>query len=342
MEDYVYFIEDMEMGNIKIGRSRNPAARFAKLQTGSPGKLKILGILHDTKGDLEAKIHRILRPYWLRGEWFKGTPEVKAYADTGYDLLAGETRGNGAEKGRQRVHWRPRVLSAEEAERLLAGVNPKCATGLRNLVALLLMLRMGLQVSEVPSLRLDDVDLKQCWLHVHGNGSKDRVLHLDRQVMAILALWLDRRPKRSRVLLPIIQTGRRGDGHAKTGKPMAVRYLQELVARLGRKAGVGKRVYCQMLRHSYTCAAVRLGIPILQLQKDLGHSDLQTTATYLHVIDGEWERSANEIPLTKLPGGLGAPAEPEPTPTPTLAAKPAAILTGLGWRRQDDGSWLPP
>jgi hypothetical protein len=77
--------------------------------------------------------------------------------------------------------------------------------------------------------------------------------------------------------------------------------------------------------------------PIHQLQADLGDTDLATTSVYLHVIDPERERSANGRPALRLPGEPAAAAEASDT-----GGEASAILAALGWRRQTDGSWLPP
>lgn len=243
-----------------------------------------------------------------------------------------------AARGRRRVRRLPRFLTGEEAEALLAQVNPKSLTGLRNLVALLLMLRAGLRLSEVVNLQRQDVDLRERRLHVReGKGGKDRTLYLDQQVAAALAIWLERRRMRSTWLLPVVQTGRRGTGAAKAGGRMGSRYLQAMVARLGREAGIEKPVSPHVLRHTFATSELARGVPIHQLQADLGHADLATTSVYLHVIDPERERSANGRPALRLPGEPAAAAGGGDT-----GEEASAILAALGWRRQTDGSWLPP
>jgi len=215
--------------------------------------------------------------------------------------------GRGAAKaGTRRGRRLPEILTDEEATVLLGGVSPRSVTGLRNLVALTLMLRMGLRVSEVCNLAPSDIDLERRSLHVHrGKGAKDRVLFFDPQTLALVALWVERRPKGSRCLLPVIQSGQRGLGEAKPGRKMVPRYLRHLVARLAKEAGIEKRVSPHTLRHTFATNELRRGVPIHQLQADLGHSDLSTTAVYLHVVDKEREASANGRPAMELPGGVG-------------------------------------
>jgi integrase/recombinase XerD len=203
---------------------------------------------------------------------------------------------------RRRGRQLPRVMSDDEAERLLGQVNPRSVTGLRNMVGLTLMLRMGLRVSEVCNLSPGDVDLDKRSLHVHrGKGANDRVLFFDPQTLALASLWLERRPKGSRYLLPVIRSGRRGLGQAKPGRRMSPRYLRDLVARLAEQAGIQKQISPHTLRHTFATNELRRGVPIHQLQADLGHSDLSTTAVYLHVVDREREASANGRPPMDLP-----------------------------------------
>ena len=71
---FVYFIGGDD-GLIKIGRSRNPEARAAELQTGSPVPLRVLA---SVSGDsrLEAQYHRRFADFRVRGEWFERCPTL--------------------------------------------------------------------------------------------------------------------------------------------------------------------------------------------------------------------------------------------------------------------------
>jgi len=164
------------------------------------------------------------------------------------------------------------------------------------------MLRAGLRVSEVCNLAPSDLDLTAHTLRVHrGKGAKDRVLYLDSQLTERLTLWLARRGNGSRWLLPVIQSGRRGPGEAHAGGRMSPRYLAGLLGRLARQAGLERTVSPHELRHTYATSELRRGVPIHQLQADLGHSNLATTAIYLHVVDLDRERTANGRPPISLP-----------------------------------------
>ncbi len=74
---FVYFISafgEHELKRIKIGYSRDPADRLQKLQTGSPVKLEMLGVIK-CRDDSHAKsieklAHNIFHKQRKRGEWF--------------------------------------------------------------------------------------------------------------------------------------------------------------------------------------------------------------------------------------------------------------------------------
>lgn len=67
---YVYFIQGLCGGAIKIGYSKDPQARLRELQTGYPDTLTILLMIPGTEA-LESVIHKRFESLRLRGEWFR-------------------------------------------------------------------------------------------------------------------------------------------------------------------------------------------------------------------------------------------------------------------------------
>jgi len=72
----IYFIGNVELGCVKVGKSKNPEKRLADLQVGNSHKLVLYGVMEDVSQDLENMLHKILEPYRMEGEWFKLTDEV--------------------------------------------------------------------------------------------------------------------------------------------------------------------------------------------------------------------------------------------------------------------------
>jgi hypothetical protein len=78
IDGLVYFIQSGDDGPIKIGFTRNLAARLRQLQTGHPAKLRVLRAF---RGDerLEAWLHRHFAAHRLNGEWFTPHRDLLRY-----------------------------------------------------------------------------------------------------------------------------------------------------------------------------------------------------------------------------------------------------------------------
>ena len=76
-DGYIYFIQSVNGGNIKIGYSNNPQKRLATFQTAQADRLVILGLM---PGDIryEKQLHRQFAKYRIRGdgEWFQPSSDI--------------------------------------------------------------------------------------------------------------------------------------------------------------------------------------------------------------------------------------------------------------------------
>lgn len=168
----------------------------------------------------------------------------------------------------------PKTITREEAARLLARPSRRYPTGIRNRALLRVFYRAGLRCSEALELRVRDVRLERSEIRVNaGKGDKDRVVWIDSTTVEILERWKLARP-RGELFFCTLAGARLDDG-----------YVRSMVARYGRKAGIEVRVHPHMLRHSYATELLEDGYSVIEVQKLLGHSDLETTSIYLHVVD---------------------------------------------------------
>jgi integrase/recombinase XerD len=193
----------------------------------------------------------------------------------------------------------PVTLTEIESQALLAQVNPKSATGLRNRAMLAAMLGAGLRVSEVVNLYPADVDFAEGTLRVNdGKGGKDRVIPVDPETLGWLRAWAEKRkglgqngrqPFFCRVKLTSIAYNPHTPDKAPevrgmtTGQPLSTRSVQALVTRLAQEAGIDKDVSPHTCRHTYASRLLDRGFTIREVQDLLGHSDVSTTMIYTHV-----------------------------------------------------------
>ncbi len=167
------------------------------------------------------------------------------------------------------------ILTPEEVRALVKACSNRAPTGVRNRALLVVLYRAGLRVSEALALAPKDVDRVAGTVTVlKGKGGKRRTVGLDPGAFAVLERWLERRAKlgiNGRV--PIFCTLK--------GERMATAYVRALMPRLGRKAGIEKRVHAHGLRHTHAAELAMEGKPVNLIQAQLGHASLAVTSTYL-------------------------------------------------------------
>ena len=66
-------------------------------------------------------------------------------------------------------------------------------------------------------------------------------------------------------------------------RPMNATSVQRTVKQIVTRAKLKKSASMHTLRHSYATHLLEAGVDVVTLQKLLGHSDLSTTARYLHL-----------------------------------------------------------
>ncbi len=177
----------------------------------------------------------------------------------------------------------PIVLSMDEVQRFFDAL-----VSLKHRALLMTAYAAGLRVSEVVSLRVNDIDSERMVIRVdQGKGRKDRYVPLSEHLLVVLRkYWRAARPKE--YLFP----GRGKSGH------ISERAVQQACERAVRDAGLRKAVSPHTLRHSYATHLLESGTDLRTIQLLLGHRNLNTTATYTHVSRKQLETAAS--PLDEL------------------------------------------
>ena len=191
----------------------------------------------------------------------------------------------------------PQVLTEDERKALLKVPNVKAPTGIRNRCMLGLMVNAGLRVSEVigkeganledaGGLRLDHIDLDTGELKIiNGKGNVDRNLWLDQADVELLKKWLMVRPQTEHDLVFCTLNGEKVQN----------RYMRAMIERVGKKAGINRRVHPHLLRHTYLTDLYRETKNIRMVQKVAGHADLSTTEIYTHIYDEEIKEAMRKL-----------------------------------------------
>ena len=176
----------------------------------------------------------------------------------------------------------------------------KGKVGRRNHALLCCLWRAGLRVSEGLALLPYHVDFDDLTVTVlAGKGGKYRVVGIDPWGAEQIAAWLPVREKLGvGQHVPLFCTVCDPD----PGGWLNPAYVREVVRELARRAEVPHRVAPHQLRHALAVSLAREGVAMHLIQRQLGHSNLGTTATYLsgiapfEVVNAMTARPAPEAP----------------------------------------------
>lgn len=156
-------------------------------------------------------------------------------------------------------------LSREEEQRLMAQAYRM--PGVRGLLIKTLF-QTGARVSEFVHLQVANILFdEQMLLIAHAKGGKQRYVPLLPELTQELRTYL--RDRTTGFLFETIH-------HT----PYSPRRIQQLVRETAASAGITKRVYPHLLRHSVATTLLERGMSLEQIQKFLGHSKLETTQLY--------------------------------------------------------------
>ena len=172
----------------------------------------------------------------------------------------------------------PKSLSEADVEALLAAPDTEDTLGLRDRTMLEVLYATGLRVTELISLTLDEINLREGSLRVFGKGSKERLIPLGEEAIA----WLESYLKTAR---PLLLGGQPGDilFPRQRGTPMTRQPFWRRIKLHAQVAGIRTSLSPHTLRHAFATHLLNHGADLRTVQMLLGHTSLSTTQIYTHV-----------------------------------------------------------
>ena len=172
----------------------------------------------------------------------------------------------------------PKSLSEADVEALLAAPDLSEAIGQRDRAMLEVLYACGLRVTELVSLTLEQVNLRQGVLRVMGKGSKERLVPMGEEAI----VWVERYLRDGRAEL---LSGRPSDVlfPSLRGEQMTRQTFWHRIKHQAMVAGIEKSLSPHTLRHAFATHLLNHGADLRVVQMLLGHSDLSTTQIYTHV-----------------------------------------------------------
>ncbi|MDH3353218.1 MAG: tyrosine-type recombinase/integrase [Nanoarchaeota archaeon] len=160
----------------------------------------------------------------------------------------------------------PDILSLDELKSIIKIViNPK------HKLIIKLLYGTGLRVSEIVNLKIQDIDFNEKLVKVRlGKGKKDRFVKLPDSISSEIKMFCNLGNS-----LHVFSSNR--------GGKLSIKSIQKIVSNSAKKAGIRKRVYPHLLRHSFATHLLEQGTDLRVIQKLLGHSSIKTTQIYTQI-----------------------------------------------------------
>jgi len=187
----------------------------------------------------------------------------------------------------------PGILSATDIERLVAAADGKEPADRRDRAILELIYAAGLRVSEVASLNLPELDIRDRSVRVQGKGKKERIGVFGEPAADALDRYLRAgRPELAVEKEDALFLNR-------FGGRLTVRSIQTIVRKYATKAGLPVAVHPHLLRHSFATHLLDGGADLRVVQELLGHESPNTTQIYTHVTETK-KREGIEAAMERL------------------------------------------
>lgn len=161
----------------------------------------------------------------------------------------------------------PEVLSREEMKNIFAQLS-----NLKHRCMISLIYSAGLRRSELLNLTPKDIISERMLIRIAGKGKKCRYSLLSERLLNELRAYY-REYKPQKWLFEGEQAGEQYSPSA----------LVKILKEAARKAGIKHRVHLHMLRHTFATHLLEQGTDLRTIQELMGHTDIKTTAIYLHV-----------------------------------------------------------
>ena len=173
----------------------------------------------------------------------------------------------------------PDFLTIEEVDKLLAQPDPNKNLGVRDIAMFEVLYATGLRVSELISLKINDINLERGYIITFGKGSKERVVPIGKSAQDKLKRYLEE----SRHSLV---KGKGGDELFvnRFGGKMTRQGFWKIIKRYALLADIKKNISPHTLRHSFATHLLERGADLRSVQQMLGHADISTTQIYTHVV----------------------------------------------------------
>jgi len=157
----------------------------------------------------------------------------------------------------------PKFITFDELNKLLEN-----AENYRDKLIIKFLFYTGVRVSELIKIKKNDIIFEEGFVKVYGKGGKERIVPIPKELLNELKDYINK-----------INT--------ENIFPLSSRQVERIIKNTAKKAGISKKVTPHVLRHSLATTLLSKGVDIRFIQEILGHSSLNITQIYTHVVPNQ-------------------------------------------------------
>ncbi len=179
----------------------------------------------------------------------------------------------------------PKFLYYQDLEILLESPDVSTILGKRDSFILELLYSTGIRVSELVSIKMQDIKKGEQKIYITGKGNKERIVLYGNICKKKLEDYLN---VRTQLLKSFSYDYLLLDSKGHPLTPQGIRYI---INKIIEKAGLHIHVHPHMLRHTFATHLLNEGADLKTVQDLLGHENLETTGIYTHVSNEQLRKS---------------------------------------------------
>ena len=165
----------------------------------------------------------------------------------------------------------PKFITYDELNKLLEN-----AENYRDKLIIKFLFYTGVRVSELIKIKKNDIIFEEGFVKVYGKGGKERIVPIPKELLNELKDYVNK-----------INT--------ENIFPLSSRQVERIIKNIAKKAGINKKVTPHVLRHSLATTLLSKGVDIRYIQEILGHSSLNITQIYTHVVPNQLKEIYNKV-----------------------------------------------
>lgn len=179
----------------------------------------------------------------------------------------------------------PKTIPLNTVEILLSTIYKQCSDAktdyqkkqaLRDAAVIELLFATGIRISELCSLKMNDINLYDGTILIYGKGSKERKLQIGNDdVIHILE-------KYKKNFLTVIQSTNHFFVN-QSGNPLSDQAVRRTINKYTSLAAIELHITPHMFRHTFATSLLEADVDIRYIQEMLGHSSINITEIYTHV-----------------------------------------------------------